>query len=854
MEQELIKKLKKLKPVVSTLAVEDIEKHSIVVDELLEVFNKLPDQFKTAKALLKLCAQVVANFSHTQYKGVLELISSACVTIVKSLKKQNESEYIPDFNAISSEIFLKIGESGENWIDDYINKDISMSSQESVYTINDLAALIIQLDMENPSYFDDIVKISQELLLQSTLPESVKAIVREIDEKAKDIDDLSEDEKEDNIADIGRLVGRALRLSVELEDADQDKIEEVEQVEKDVSTKDNGFDDSANDNLSDPFAQLLSEDADLSILKEYIVESREFLEDAEASLLQLETDPSDEEAINVVFRAFHSIKGTSGFLGLEPITSFSHSAENLLSRVRDGEIICKGYYADLSLKSVDMLKELISLVEEAINDEPVSKPPGYDALLTHLARAENASAEEIQHMLGQEVESEPAVSKNESASVTSLSDDTNMPGVIETKPEQGKASSKVAADSTLRVSTNRLDQLIDIVGELVIAHSMVAQDGTLLNNSNYEFLKKVTHSGKIVRELQDLSMSLRMIPLQATFQKMNRLVRDTAQKKNKMVKLITDGEETEVDRNMVDLIKDPLVHILRNAVDHGIEMPDVREANGKSATGTVKLSAFHSGGNVVVQIQDDGKGLDKDKIIKKAIDKGILSPDSNISDEEAFNLIFLPAFSTADKITDVSGRGVGLDVVRKNIEALRGRIELTSEAGQGSTFTIKVPLTLAITDGMLIKIGEERYIVPTVNIHRSLKPEKSILSTINGKSEMVMIEGEFIPIFRIHSLFDIQNAIQNPLDGLLVVVDDGGRRCALLVDELLGKQQVVTKSLGAGMGKVKGIAGGAILGDGRVGLILDTVEIAALARQTVSELKDENWKRVAQHNDKGITV
>jgi two-component system chemotaxis sensor kinase CheA len=323
-----------------------------------------------------------------------------------------------------------------------------------------------------------------------------------------------------------------------------------------------------------------------------------------------------------------------------------------------------------------------------------------------------------------------------------------------------------------------------------------------------------------------------MVQLKPTIGKIARLVRDLARRRETTINFVPVGEDTEIDRNMVDLINDPLVHLVRNAVDHGIEPPQERERNGKPKEGTLILKAYHSGGNIVVEISDDGRGLDRNKIIEKAISKGLIQPDQNMSDTEIINLIFLPGFSTADKVTDISGRGVGLDVVRKAVETLRGRVDVSSEIGKGCTFSVRLPLTMAITDGMLVKVGNQRYILPTVNIDMSFRPNAEALSTIVGRGEVVVFKGKVLPIFRLHRLFNIENAVEDPTRGLLIIIGEGNQRCALLVDELVGQQQVVAKPLGDGIGKIQGIEGGAILGDGRVGLILDPQGIAVLARQT----------------------
>ncbi len=594
----------------------------------------------------------------------------------------------------------------------------------------------------------------------------------------------------------------------------------------------------------------LPDDADTGLLGEFVTECLEYIEGAEASLLDLETDHDNLEAVNVVFRAFHTIKGTSAFLGLVSISELAHKAESLLSRVREGEIRCTGGYADLSLRSIDMLKDLILQVQSALGGAPMKLPDGFSQLIDTLADpdaagingdsfemasvprvgdilvAEGAALRERVETVEEEKEDEDklgeALLKAAAASVTDVAKAL--------RTQKKLSGNESGVESSVRVRTDRLDRLIDTVGELVIAQSMVSQDGVVMLRGHHELSKKVTHMGKIVRELQYLSMSMRMVPLKPTFQKMNRLVRDVAKKSGKLVEFITEGEETEIDRNMVDIINDPLVHMVRNAVDHGIEPPDVRVQNGKPKTGTVKLRAFHSGGTVVVEMKDDGRGLSREKIVEKAISKGLIETDKGMSDGEVFNMIFEPGFSTADQVTDISGRGVGLDVVKKNVESMRGRIEITSEFGKGCTFSVRLPLTLAVTDGMLVRVGDEKFIIPTINIYMSFRPNPEALSTVTGRGELVMLRGELMPVFRLHRLFGITGGVEELTQGLLVILEDGDRRCALLVDELLGQQHVVAKTLGDGFGDIPGISGGAILGDGRVGLIIDPGEVASLAR------------------------
>ncbi|MBN2321128.1 MAG: chemotaxis protein CheA [Acidobacteria bacterium] len=580
----------------------------------------------------------------------------------------------------------------------------------------------------------------------------------------------------------------------------------------------------------------LPADADHELIAEFIMESRELLESSETALLELENNPEDFEAVNTVFRAFHTVKGTSGFLGLEIVSKMAHLAESLLSRIRNKEIRLLGGYADLALKSLDMLKKVVAIVEEALRGESLVIPEGYEELMGVLT---DPDAVGISEETAETLEDSVDLTESEEVDIVwepQQDEHASSTGSREANPpvQKKKTVSKRDAEyeSSIRVNTARLDRLIDMVGELVIAQSMVSQDKRLLEENSHELLRKVTHAGKIVRELQDLSMSMRMVPLRGTFQKMHRVARDLSRKSGKDVELVTDDGETEIDRHMVDILNDVLVHMVRNAIDHGVETPEEREMAGKSPTGTVRLKAFHSGGSVVVEIQDDGRGMNREKIFQKAVKTEIVDADSQLTDNEVFNLIFAPGLSTSEEITDVSGRGVGMDVVRKGIETLHGRIDINTEPGIGSTFTVRLPLTLAITDGMLVRVGSERYIIPTIGIHLCFRPKQDALSTVSGRGELVMLRGDMMPIFRLHNLFEIESAIEDPAQGLLVVVGDENRRCALLVDELLGQQQVVAKSLTKAVGKVPGVSGGAILGDGQVGLILDPNEVAAQARQT----------------------
>jgi two-component system chemotaxis sensor kinase CheA len=374
--------------------------------------------------------------------------------------------------------------------------------------------------------------------------------------------------------------------------------------------------------------------------------------------------------------------------------------------------------------------------------------------------------------------------------------------------------------ATVKVDTDKLDNLFDLVGELVIANTLISEEMKSTNNNNGSS-KNLSQLNKITKDIQDGVMSMRMVSLKQTFQKMSRLSRDVSLQAGKQVKLQISGEDTELDKNVIEEIADPLVHILRNSIDHGIEPENERVAKGKPKEGTVRLSAFHRGGNIVIEIEDDGRGLQKDKIRKKAIETGLIDDQAELSDKQIYHLIFSPGFSTAEKVTNISGRGVGMDVVTKNIEKLRGKVEVTSHEGKGTLFTIKLPLTLAIIDGIVVKVGDATYIIPTTSIEESIRPKQEEINTVKDKGEVINMRGNLFPLVRLHKIYNINTTKTNPWEAIVIIVESEEGRFSLLVDELLGQQQVVIKNLGERFKDVKGISGGAILSDGKVGLILD---------------------------------
>jgi len=385
-------------------------------------------------------------------------------------------------------------------------------------------------------------------------------------------------------------------------------------------------------------------------------------------------------------------------------------------------------------------------------------------------------------------------------------------------------------ETSIRVSVERVDQLINLVGELVITQAMLAQSAAGVDSLLYEKLHhglaQLEHN---TRELQDAVMSIRMMPISFVFSRFPRVVRDLASKLNKQVELVTLGENTELDKGLIEKIADPLTHLVRNSLDHGIESPESRMAVGKPPKGTITLSASHQGGNIVIEVIDDGGGLNREKIISKAVERGF-SVSESMPDADVWMLIFEPGFSTADVITDVSGRGVGMDVVKRNITAMGGSIQIASAAGQGTTMTIRLPLTLAILDGMVVALGDGLYVIPLNLIVETLQPKPEDLKKVTGQGHMVHVRGEYLPIIALHKLFNLPTEVTDPCNGVLVLIEAGEKKVALFVDRLVGQQQVVIKSLETNFRKIVGISGATIMGDGTVALILDVATLIRLGQ------------------------
>lgn len=529
-----------------------------------------------------------------------------------------------------------------------------------------------------------------------------------------------------------------------------------------------------------PTAPVMPLAADQELIADFVARACEHLENADEHLLELEKDAAAAEPLNAVFRVFHTIKGMAGFLGFSDIERLAHATEEVLDGPRSGQGPLDRDGFDRVFAAVDEMRALVAAVGGAVA-EPAPKPSPSPA--------------------------RPAERREER------------------RPEA--VARQVA--NTVRVDEQRLDRLLDTIGELVIAESMFSDAARTQGGGMGHLAGQLARLDKTTRELQEMATSLRMVPLKATFVRLARLVRDLSGKADKAVELVTSGEDTELDKSVVDRIYDPLVHVLRNAVDHGIEPAEARAAAGKPALARIEIHAYHRSGSIHIEVRDDGGGLDYERIRRKAIERGLLAEDDAPGEQELVELLFAPGFSTAETVTDVSGRGVGMDVVRRCVESVHGEVRLISEPGVGTTVALRLPLTLAIIDGMVLRVGEEKYILPMLAIERSVRPLPSQVSTVKGRGLMLATEEGLVPVLRLHTLMDVPDAVSDPTQGVIVIVNEAGFRSGLLACEIVGQQQTVIKPLGDELPDRQGVAGAAIMPDGRVGLILDAAGLVRLA-------------------------
>ncbi len=591
------------------------------------------------------------------------------------------------------------------------------------------------------------------------------------------------------------------------------------------------------------------DDFELELKTGFLEEANQILADCEQSFLNLESSHEDPEILVKLFRLAHNLKGSAGAVGFPDVVEFTHKLESLLLKLKNREMAVNKPIVDLLLRCNDHLLSMFQTLQSDLNAKIDSS-----ALMAELqvsldgglaaAPAAEATPEPVVEDVPAEVPPEqdphvlaPPASAFEEPTAPAQTEAT--PAATEfappppaqppqappssSAPSNGTSPTAATGDESIRVSLRRIEKLMNNVGELVIFQEVLNQQKVETQSTLIQ--KTISQLAKVTREIQDISMSLRLVSLKQTFQKMQRIVRDTSGALGKDVQFEITGEDTEIDKTILESLGDPLVHLIRNAVDHGLEMPDEREAAGKSRTGHIRLSAAHRGGHIVIEVVEDGRGMDPAKLIAKAIEKGILKPGAKLADRDAYRLIFAPGFSTKTAVTDISGRGVGLDVVKTNIERLQGEVQLETVLGKGTTFRILLPLTLAIIDGMIITVGDERYVVPITQVHETLQPTKEDLHKVTGMGDVFSLRGEQLPLYRLSDVLGKRVVIRAANEAIVIVVRSGEKPFSILVDDIVGQQQVVIKRLGKETQNLKGVSGGAILGDGRAALILDFPEL-----------------------------
>ncbi len=634
----------------------------------------------------------------------------------------------------------------------------------------------------------------------------------------------------------------------------------------------------------------------MELLDDFLVEAFEMIEEMDQDLIELENNPDDLELINKIFRVAHTIKGSGSFLNFDKLTHLTHHMEAVLDKARRGELKITSEIMDVILESVDAMKAILEYIRDYKNDEspdidiePIVKK--LDAIVNGTFGSDegetqedkssvnldeisienvdeldldNLPPEELDAILDKLVEevnkndtenekNEEENEKKEEQKEHTQAESDNKPVVKEEKKEPVKSEKKnlqqakkdikkqIASvkEQTIRVDVKRLDQLMNLIGELVLAKNRLIKiyndvEERYEGEKFLEELNQVVSSISIVTtDLQIAVMKTRMLPIGKVFNKFPRLVRDLSRELGKKVRLIIEGEDTELDKSIIEEIGDPLVHMIRNAVDHGIEPPEERIKKGKPEEGTIWLKAYNEGNMIVIEIKDDGRGMDPEKLKQKAIEKGIITPQEaeNMSDKEAFMLIFKPGFSTAEKVTNVSGRGVGMDVVKTNIEQLNGIIEVDSIPDKGTTIKLKIPLTLAIIQALLVASQEDLFAVPLSNVIETVRIVEEDIYTIEGKS-VLKLRDEVLPLVNMADVFEIEKILEPEKYLYVVILGLGASKIGLIVDRFIGQEEIVIKSLGEFLKGVPGIAGATIRGDGRVTLIVDVASLMKLAKQT----------------------
>ncbi|OHD15368.1 MAG: hypothetical protein A2Y34_08140 [Spirochaetes bacterium GWC1_27_15] len=575
------------------------------------------------------------------------------------------------------------------------------------------------------------------------------------------------------------------------------------------------------------------------MIENFISESIDLIDSVEHKIISFEDEPANKDIILDIYRNIHTFKGNSGFFGYEDLEEISMRLENVFDDLRNNKITINHNLISSFLKEVDTIRNRLIEISikflnkglnftKKIKDEKkeISKyPKKIGEILVEIGEATKEVIDEAIDLqtkpIGEILIETGKVSKDAVDKALDIQKITN---------QAMTSTSQAIQRKDVRVDMTKLDKLFDLVGEIITAGSMVTNNPDLKGLKLDNFAKSVNIFNKITRELQEVTTTIRMIPLEGLFTKMVRLVRDLSRKFNKKINFSVYGQETEMDRNVIEEISDPLVHLLRNSIDHGIESDELRKHRGKEEAGNIELGAKYEGNEVWIIIKDDGAGLDRDKIIKKAIEKNLLIKEESdkLSNDEVWKIIFEPGFSTSDKITEISGRGVGMDVVRKNIEKLRGKIDIKTEKYRGTTIILRIPLTLAILEGVTFKVGNNFYSIPTVDILEFFKAKDNQIVVTEGNNLLLKLRNEILPVIKLHEIFKINTDIKNITDGIILVIQANDKKVCLLIDEIIGSQQLVIKSLSGYLGDINGISGCSIMGNGDVSLIIDTHGLISL--------------------------
>jgi two-component system chemotaxis sensor kinase CheA len=627
------------------------------------------------------------------------------------------------------------------------------------------------------------------------------------------------------------------------------------------------------------------EDFETELKLDFLEEATQLLENTEQAFLQLEDDLQNKDLIDEIFRFAHNLKGTSRAVGFGVVAEFTHEVENLILKIKQDEIELNDAVVSVLLECNDHIAimitdlktdfdrqfdsgELLGKVKEALGGELLDE--AVEEVVEEVVEEEfHAESDLINHDLLAELEALqiPSESSFEEESPSTVEEQVsvapektveeaieNLPGMnvfegndnvtqikqasnekpkVDEKKPVLKNDKKSEQDESIRVSLSKVEDLNNFVGELVILQSVLEQQKHIAIKDELA-IKSIGQLSKLCKEIQDISMSLRMIPVKTTLQKMSRIVRDTSKALDKKVNLTLKGEETEIDKTVLEHLADPLVHIVRNAVDHGLESTEGRAAAGKDEKGNILIDAFHEGNNLVIEVRDDGGGIDPNIIRQKAIEKGVIKDGSNISDLDVIQLIFHPGFSTKDEVSEVSGRGVGMDVVKTNIEKLSGDVRVTTKMGEGSVFKIVLPLTMAIIDGMIIRVGEEKFVIPIAQVQESLKPQKNDLHYATGLGDCLNLRGQVLPVKRVSGLLKLKDSKKPLEEQIVIIAKSKAGLTAVAVDDIIKQQQVVIKKLGSEIKDQKGFMGSSILGDGKPAFIVDIDDLCSNNKQSGS--------------------